>query len=108
VPDDRDNLIRRHFEVMRELTWMEELEPRCRAEGMDSERIRDLRKAWNAFSEARDWEWWQKDSARQSSESLQAAIKEGIERMSALPEYRQALAEASRRPGNDKDKGIDR
>ena len=106
--DDRDILIRRHFEVMRDLIWIEDLEPRCRAEGMEAERIQHLRAAWNAYSEARDWEWWREHAAKDFSERLQADIKEAAARIDAMTPYRQALTEALRRPADDKDKGIDR
>ena len=102
-------LVRRSFEVMRELVWREDLEPKCRAEGLDAGRIKSLHEAWHVFSEARDWEWWQEDAAKDSDAKLQAGVKEAMERMEGLKTYSEMLVEtASCRPANDKDMGMER
>jgi hypothetical protein len=107
VENRREQLVRREFEAMRELTWLEQLEPKCREEGMDTEQIKIVREPWDQFSEARDWGWWLEESARDSEEKIQASIKEIVERIENLTQYRQTLTEASHYPTNDSDIEID-
>ena len=70
-PQDRQVLIRRHFEAVRDIAWAEDLEPKFRAAGTDDARMKGFREAWNRFAEAKDWPWWQAESARYSDERLQ-------------------------------------
>ena len=109
-PKDRQALIRRHFEAVRDVAWAEDLEPKLRAAGTDNARMQGFREAWNRFAEAKDWPWWRAESARYSDERLQDLQMGAVERGDALAgsQYRERLAEAAGRPVNDNEKGLER
>jgi hypothetical protein len=116
-PNDRRALVRLDFELTRDITWFEELAPKCKEEGLSPTRMVELREAWNVYAEARDWPWWQENVVRCSDEQLQDMVMNAVERLDALgmqkwrevqSEYTQLLTEASGHPANDNEKGIDR
>jgi hypothetical protein len=80
----RDNLIRRHFEAMRDLTWAETLEPKFREQGVDPAAMKEYREAWNRHSETRDWAWWQHESKGDSTERLEDMLMDCIEKLDAI------------------------
>jgi hypothetical protein len=85
---ERKELVRRNFEAYRDLTWAEDLEPKFRQEGASTEEMRLMREAWNQFTEAKDWGWWQEKSLSRSNEELEAEITEATG-------YRQMLEQSA-------------
>jgi len=81
---DRDDLIRRHFEAMRDLTWAETLLPKFQRHGVNAEMLETYREAWNRHAEKRDWVWWQEEAKGDSTERLQDMLMECIDKLDAL------------------------
>lgn len=118
----RQLLIRRHFEAYRDLSWFEDLEPRFRERGIEGKELQTFREAWNEHAQIRDWDWWQKKTARTPSGRLEDEIMDITERLdqlgclrwqqeqkqrnqAGLESYQQMLEEAiNRAPANDKEK----
>lgn len=88
----RDQLVRAHFEVQRDLHWETTLEPRFRRHHVDADAMRHYREAWNVFSEDRDWNWWKDEARHSSNEELKTEIAECMEEIKAL---------GMRQPGRD-------
>jgi hypothetical protein len=122
-PEDRQALVRRHFEVMRDLTWWEDLQPKFKAYGVDAEEMKSFREAWNLHAEKKDWGWWQQEAARYSYEKIQDMLMDAVERADAVgtmqwrqeqeqaghSEYKQMIADASKRSiPQDKERERDR
>jgi len=121
----REQLVRRHFEAYRDLTWFEELEPKFREQGIDGKQLQSFREAWNERAEIRDWEWWRKETALKPSERLEDEIMDITDRLDqlgslrwleekkgreqhAVQDYQRILADAARlTPANDNSRGID-
>lgn len=80
----REQLIRRNFEAVRDLTWAQLLEPKFRQQGVDEEAMQELRDAWNLHAEKRDWAWWQNHARHQSNAQLQDELEECIEQLDAI------------------------
>lgn len=80
----REQLIRRNFEAVRDLTWAEALEPKFRQQGVDEASMEELRSAWNLHAEKRDWAWWQKHAKHQSNAQLQRELEECIDQLDAI------------------------
>ena len=55
----REQLVRRNFEAYRDLTWIEDLEPKFRERGIGGNELQAFREEWNEHAELRDWPWWQ-------------------------------------------------
>ncbi len=126
MPDDREQLIRRHFEAYRDLTWFEELQPKFREQGIDGKELQSFREAWNEHAETRDWAWWKKEAPRKPSGRLEDEIMDITDRLDQLgclrwleeqtkrnqtahSSYGQMLAELARGvPANDNDRERDR
>ena len=120
---EREQLVRRHFEAYRDLTWFEDLEPKFREYGVEGKQLQSFREAWNERAEQRDWAWWQKEVARTPNERLEDELMDITDRLDALGclrwqeeqrqrdqdamrDYQQMLADAaSRAPANDNQKG---
>jgi hypothetical protein len=112
VSDDREKLIRRHFEAMRDLTWAETLEPKFRGYDLSAAQMQEYREAWNRHTEARDWAWWH-ENTKESDEQLRTEINEmseRIERIDGLREFRELLGEAVRKVmrQDEKNDGMER
>lgn len=99
TPEERRALIRRDFEIERDLAWAEHLEPKFRAAVVGGERLEEYRAAWNARAEARDWPWWQETLGRYSDERLQDAFMDTVERADALGLLQWRRERAERPPG---------
>jgi hypothetical protein len=123
MPSERESLVRRNFEAYRDLTWFESLEPKCREQEVGGEELQAFREAWNEHAEMSDWDWWQKEAASKPSGRLEDEGMDIVDRLDQLGclrwleekncreaagNYREALAEASRRPANDNDRGMER
>jgi len=123
MPEEREKLVRRHFEAHRDLTWIEDLEPRFREYGVEGKQLQSFRESWNEHTERRDWGWWQKETAHTPSGRLEDEITDINDRLDQLgcirwqqeqvqkqrSEYKEMLAEAANKtPTTEKDKGIDR
>ena len=80
----RDTLVRRHFEAMRDLTWVEELEPQFTEYGMDTATMAKHREGWNLHAERRDWEWWQQETKRFTVGELEDMLMDCIEKLDAI------------------------
>jgi hypothetical protein len=86
----RDDLVRAHFEVHRDLEWSKELEPKFREYNASPDAMRHYREAWIVFMEDRDWEYWRDDVTRRSSnEELKAEVAERVAEIKGL-EMRQS------------------
>src|SRR5262249_54399467 len=128
-PEERLALIRREFELARDITWAQELEPKFRENGVSDEKLGGFREAWNQHTEKRDWDWGQDYSARHSDEQLENSVRKATAQAAALgcvelppdrarhppgdgprSEYQEMLAEAAGREvtASDKNNGIDR
>jgi len=79
----RDQVIRRHFEAMRDLTWARELEPKFRRHGVSAEVLEDYREAWNRHAERKDWPWWQAEAKRYSTDRLDDMLADCIDKLNA-------------------------
>lgn len=126
MASEREQLVRRHFEAYRDLTWIEDLEPKFREHGVGGKELQSFREAWNEHAELRDWPWWQKETTRTPSGGLEDEIMDITDRLDQLgglrwlheqqhrdqggmQNYQQMLAEATNRePANDNEKGIGR
>lgn len=104
---DRKALIRQHFEIYRDLTWAQEMEPKFRECGVNSAAMKDFREAWNKHAETRDWEWWQAQAKSYSNERLQDMVMDVAEKLDAIgmmqwkqDRFEQALDQAAERNGN--------
>lgn len=80
----RNDLIRAHFEAMRDITWVQTLEPDFTAQGVDAAGMKDLRELWNQHSEERDWPWWQQAAKAHSNAELHTMLADCIEKLNAL------------------------
>jgi|SRR5581483_6876227 len=80
----REDLIRRQFEAMRDLTWAETLLPRFQRHGVNAEMLETYREAWNRHVEKRDWVWWQEESRGESTERLQDMLMDTIDKLNAV------------------------
>jgi hypothetical protein len=89
----REQLVRTHFEVHRDLEWSKELEPRFRKYNPNPDAMRHYREAWVVFMEDRDGdEWW--DLMRKvSNDELKREIAGCVAELKAL---------GMRQPGRDK------
>jgi hypothetical protein len=63
-------LIREVFELRRDVTWLEKVEPQLKELGLDAAAIQGYRQAWNEDFEQKDWARWQKEAARLSNAVL--------------------------------------
>jgi hypothetical protein len=89
----REQLVREHFELHRDWTWMFELGPRFKDYNPSPEAMRHFWEAWVAFTEDRDWEHWRNDATRHSSnEELQAEIRKLREDIKAFDSERSPRA----------------
>jgi hypothetical protein len=80
----REQLVRANFEAYGDLVWAQN-EPKFREEyHLDPEAMRRYREAWNAHSEKRDWEWWQRRVANQPDTELKAEIAECMAEIKAI------------------------
>jgi hypothetical protein len=80
----RDDVVRAHFEVQRDLHWVATLEPRFRGHTPNPDAMRHYREAWNAFAEDRDWSWWKEEARHYSNDELKAEITECMAEINAL------------------------
>jgi len=80
----REDLIRRHFEAMRDLTWFEKLLPKFQRHGVNSEMLETYREAWNRHAEKNDWVWWQQEAKGDSTERLQDMLMDAIDNLNAV------------------------
>lgn len=119
MKDERQELIRREFELYRDIKWFEDLEPKAIKAGATKENLDDMRKSWNEHTEERDWSWWRDTSQHYSKERLQDSIMNAVDRLAQLgclkwqrehSDYKEMLGAAARFPSNDNEKnnGIDR
>ena len=86
----RQQLVRAHFDVFSDLAWAKDLEPKFRSCGLSADEMRPYRDQWNAYSEKRDWDWWQNHTKNRSDASLRAEIAERKAAIKALDTSRQA------------------
>jgi hypothetical protein len=70
----REQLVRAHFDAYSDLTWKQYLEPKFDQYHLDADAMREYRRQWNAYTEKRDWAWWQDNVANDSNDKLQAEI----------------------------------
>jgi hypothetical protein len=80
----RDHLIRKVFELRRDVTWWQKVEPQLKDLGMDSASIQGYRQAWNQDMEQKDWAQWQREAARFSNAVLDDMRVDCIERLDSL------------------------
>ena len=80
----RDQLIRRHFEAMRDLIWAETLEPKFREYRVDAATMKTFREAWNHYAEKRDWAWWQNEAKSDSNDHLEDMLMDCFEKLDAI------------------------
>jgi hypothetical protein len=66
----RDHLIRAVFDLRRDVTWLEKVEPQLKELGLDAASIQGYRQAWNEDMEQKGWARWQKEAARFSNARL--------------------------------------
>jgi len=79
----RHELVRAHFDAYGDLAWAQN-EPKFREYHLDPESMRRYREAWNAHTEKRDWEWWQRRVANQPDTELKAEIAECMAEIKAI------------------------
>jgi hypothetical protein len=79
----REQLVRANFEAYGDLVWAQN-EPKFREYHLDPESMRRYREAWNAHTEKRDWEWWQRRVANQPDTELKAEIAECMAEIKAI------------------------
>jgi hypothetical protein len=71
----REELVRSHFELYRDLYWSQEMEPKFLQLNPSPDAMRNYRQAWDVFIEDRDWEHWRTDETRRcSNDELRAEI----------------------------------
>lgn len=80
----REQLIRAHFDAYSDLAWKEHLEPKFERSGLGADAMRDYRQQWNAYTEKRDWAWWQNEVANVSSDDLKAEMAKCHEKIEAI------------------------
>jgi hypothetical protein len=80
----REQLVRAHFEAYNDLAWKEHLEPKFERSGLSADAMRDYRQQWNAYTEKRDWAWWQNEVANVSSDDLRAGMAKCQENIEAI------------------------
>lgn len=124
MPTKRQILVRRNFEAYRDLTWFAELEPKFRERGIEGKELQSFREMWNEHAEKRDWEWWQKETARKASGRLKDEIMDITDRLDQLgcltwledqkqreskEDFKQILTETAAKGGNkEQEKGQER
>jgi hypothetical protein len=113
---ERTELVRRHFEITRDIVWMEDLEPKLVAQDISKEEIDRYRNEWNYYAEIKHWEWWQESFREYPRERIegeimdvvdyadQAGIKERLEKQS----YKEMLEKIARGAPHDNKKGVKR
>lgn len=80
----RDQLIRTCFELRRDVTWWEKVEPQLKDLGLDAASIQGYRQAWNEDMEQKDWARWQKEAQRFSNAVLDDMRMDYIDRLDQL------------------------
>lgn len=84
----RDQLVRANFDAYSDLAWKEILEPKLLRYDLDPDAMRDYRQQWNAYTEKRDWAWWQDHVAQEPDEQLKAEIAECQEKIETIDKQR--------------------
>jgi uncharacterized small protein (DUF1192 family) len=81
----RNQLVRMHFETIRDWRWLTDHEPIFRELNPSPEAMHHYREAWHVFIEDRDWEYWRhqgtKDLSNDELKKKIAGIKSEIERL---------------------------
>jgi hypothetical protein len=110
MPGERELLVRRNYEAYRDLVWFDQLEPKFREQRIEGEVLQAFRDEWNKHAETRDWAWWKKETADKPSDRLEDEIMDITYRLDQIGSirWRETLAEASLRPGNDSHKEKER
>jgi len=88
----REQLVRAHFNAYGDLTWKEHLEPKFEQAGLDADSMRRYRQEWDAYTEKRDWAWWQNNVANDSNDKLQGEIARCHEEIEAIDRRRASRA----------------
>jgi len=73
---DRNKLICAHFDAYSDLAWVTNVEPKYKAALWDAGEIELFRQAWQANTEARDWDRWQEMVKGMTDAELQRDIAE--------------------------------
>jgi hypothetical protein len=73
---DRNKLICAHFDAYSDLAWVTNVEPKYKAALWDAGEIELFRQAWQANTEARDWDRWQEKVKGMTDAELQRDIAE--------------------------------
>jgi hypothetical protein len=80
----RDHLIRDVFELRRDVTWWQKVEPQLKELGLDAASIQGYSQAWNEDIERKDWARWQKEAARFSNAVLDDMRMDCIDHLDSL------------------------
>jgi hypothetical protein len=110
----REQLVRAHFDAYSDLAWKQYLEPDFERSGLGADAMRDYRQQWNAYTEKRDWAWWQNEVANVSNDDLKAEMAkchqkiETIDKRRLPPELLKPLQGAFQKILNDDGIGKDR
>lgn len=100
---DRNRLICAHFDAYSDLMWVKNLEPKFRAALWDAGEIEAFRQAWEALTEARDWDWWQEKVKGMTDAELQRETAECQTEIGAFRKGRDAEGQQFRRILDDKE-----
>ena len=84
MASERDQLIRDHFEAYRDLTYMEESEPKLLQKGMNAEQLQFFHNGWLEYAELMDWPVWKKGAAILSDEQLKDDTMQAADRKERL------------------------
>jgi hypothetical protein len=71
-----EEMIYAFFDAHHELEWVTKMEPKFKANLWEAEEIEELRDAWMALAEAREWNRWQEKVNGRSDADLQREIAE--------------------------------
>jgi hypothetical protein len=77
-------LIRRIFEVERDILWAESVEREAKKLGLKPEAFEPLRPAFNRHMTSRDWAWWRETHKDCSAGQLADMLADAVERADAI------------------------
>jgi hypothetical protein len=80
----REELVRAHFDAYSDLAWKRYLEPKFEQCDLDADSMRRYRQEWNAYTEKRDWAWWQNNIMNVSNDELKAEMAKRHQEIEAI------------------------
>jgi hypothetical protein len=81
---NRNEVIRAQFDAYSDLVWVEDLLPKLQRYGIEGEQLNNYREAWYRRTFARDWEWWQEESKKSSTQELRDDLADIARKLDAL------------------------